>query len=288
MPVPLNSSSFTEDEVIAVRLSCPRRSWLRAEQALDERRALAGHARARHHEVEARRLGALLDLVVHVRVDAERARALELARSRRSSNSAMPSKPAGRGRRSAPRAGGCAWSGPASCASWPAARSMPSTLEPSSRSSKTATTRAIYCARMRRNSWRTDSGRPHIWDGLDAAGAQLAQRELAPDARVVEQVQRAVHGLRRGGVAEPVGDEQAPVPVVPRVGLRVDGEQEHRGIDVAALVDAQVELHAVQSDGSESRICWKVSASAMIRGGYRLADPPIPPDPDELLREARG
>ena len=48
---------------------------------------------------------------------------------------------------------------------------------------------------------------------------------------------------RRGGVAEAVGDQQAPVPVGLRVGLRVDLAQRDRGVDVAALVvDPQVEL----------------------------------------------
>ena len=124
-----------------------------------------------------------------------------------------------------------------------AARSIPSTLEPSSRSSKTATTRATgYCARMRRNSWRTDSGRPHIWVVSTRPVRHSRSIELAVDARVVEQLQRAVHGGRRGGVAELVGDEELPVPVVVRVGQRVAGHDERRGVDVAVLVDAQVDL----------------------------------------------
>src|SRR5919197_2943063 len=69
------SSSFKEDEAIA---SGPFRASV-AQQALDERGALAGHARARHDEVEPCRLGSLPHVVVHVRVDAERARSLELA-----------------------------------------------------------------------------------------------------------------------------------------------------------------------------------------------------------------
>ena len=67
-------------------------------------------------------------------------------------------------------------------ASWPAARSMPSTLEPSSRSSKTATTRAIYCAAGGELLAHRLRAAPHL-DGLDAAAAQLAQRQLAGDTR---------------------------------------------------------------------------------------------------------
>ena len=51
-----------------------------------------------------------------------------------------------------------------------------------------------------------------------------------------------MHGGRRGGVAELVGDEQPPVPVVVRVRQRVDLGDERRGVDVAVLLHAQVEL----------------------------------------------
>jgi hypothetical protein len=43
-------------------------------------------------------------------------------------------------------------------------------------------------------------------------------------------------------VPELVGDVDVEVPVVTRVGLRVAGHEELRGVDVAALLDAQVEL----------------------------------------------
>ena len=46
----------------------------------------------------------------------------------------------------------------------------------------------------------------------------------------------------RGGVAEVVGDEQAEVPVVDRVRLGVAGHEQRRRLDVAVLLDAQVEL----------------------------------------------
>ena len=83
---------------------------------------------------------------------------------------------------------------------------------------------------------------PHLLD-LDAPGAQLAQRELALDAGLVEELQRAVDRRRRSGVAEAVGDEQPPVPVVLGVGLGVGRDEVRRRVDVAALVgDPQVEL----------------------------------------------
>ena len=61
-------------------------------------------------------------------------------------------------------------------------------------------------------------------------------------AGVVEQLQRAVHDLRRRGVAELVGDDDVEVPVVVGVRLRVAGHEQRRGVDVAVLLDAQVEL----------------------------------------------
>ena len=171
-------------------------------QALDQRGALAGHARARHDQVEARRLGAQLDVVVHVRVDAER-RACPPARPPPAA--ARPARrrriPRSRGRRPARRRPTASAPRAASCASWPAAVSIPSTLEPSSRSSKTATTRATLL--------RADAAEllahglaaaPHL-HGLHAPGAQLAQHELAADPGVVEQLAacRASPARRRRG-----------------------------------------------------------------------------------------
>ena len=53
---------------------------------------------------------------------------------------------------------------------------------------------------------------PHLHD-LGAALAHLGDAHLAGDAFGVELRQHALHRLRRGGVAEAVGDEQPPVPV---------------------------------------------------------------------------
>src|SRR5207248_2483036 len=79
-------------------------------------------------------------------------------------------------------------------------------------------------------------------DRLEAPHAVLAQHELAADARRVEQLQRPVDGRRRGGVAELVRAQDAPVPVVVGVRLGVAGDDQRRRLDVARLVDAQVEL----------------------------------------------
>ena len=38
---------------------------------------------------------------------------------------------------------------------------------------------ARYCDRMRRNSWRTDSGRPHIWT-LSARPARVSRSAISP------------------------------------------------------------------------------------------------------------
>ena len=52
-----------------------------------------------------------------------------------------------------------------------------------------------------------------------------------------------MHGRRGGGVAEAMGHEQPPVPVVVGVGTRVARGQVQRRLDVARLVgDPQVEL----------------------------------------------
>ena len=85
---------------------------------------------------------------------------------------------------------------------------------------------------------------------------------------VVEQLQRAVDRRRRGGVAEAVGDEDAPVPVVLGVGLRVAGDEVTRGLDVARSSKIRrSSSRSVQSSGSESTICWKVSARPIAPEG---------------------
>jgi hypothetical protein len=76
-----------------------------------------------------------------------------------------------------------------------------------------------------------------------APAARLAHDHLRLDPRVVQQRQRAVDRLRRGGVPEAMGDQQAPVPVVPRVGACVARRQVQRRFDVARLVgQAHVQL----------------------------------------------
>src|SRR5215210_781025 len=82
---------------------------------------------------------------------------------------------------------------------------------------------------------------PQVHD-LDPAGARVADAHLALDPRVVEQLQRPVHGGRGRRVAEAVRDEDPPVPVVLGVRLRVDRHQVHGRVHVLRLVeDPQVD-----------------------------------------------
>ena len=82
---------------------------------------------------------------------------------RRRSTSATPSNPVeARSTISASAPSGCA-SAPLSDASYPAALSMPSTLDQQQVVEDGDDACHLGCARMRRNSCRTDSGRPHIW-----------------------------------------------------------------------------------------------------------------------------
>jgi hypothetical protein len=83
---------------------------------------------------------------------------------------------------------------------------------------------------------------PRLHD-LRAPASSLPQRELALDARVVEQPQRVMHRRRRRRVAEAVRDEDAPMPIVMRVRPRVARHEVERSFHVARLVgDTQVEL----------------------------------------------
>ena len=105
---------------------------------------------------------------------------------------------------------------------------------------------------------------------------------------LVEQPERPVHGRRGGGVAELVGDEDPPVPVVVRVGLRVDLHEQRRRVDVAGLLTRRSSSRSVQSDGSESTISWKVSASGMIAARSAAWPTAATSDPDDPLAPARG
>src|SRR3954453_11657566 len=130
-----------------------------------------------------------------------------------------------------------------SCPPW---RSTSSTRECSIRSGIRSATRATTDALLRADPPELLAHglgpAPGLHD-LGATGAHLAQRDLAVDAGVVEQRQRGVHGGRRRRVTEPVGHQDAPVPIVLRVGLGVAGDHEHRGRHVLVLVeDPHVEL----------------------------------------------
>jgi len=72
--------------------------------------------------------------------------------------------------------------------------------------------------------------------------AHLPHRHLAGDPGVVEQHEAAVHGGGGGGMAEAMGDQEPPVPIGARVGLRVAGHEVDGRVDVApTVVDPQVE-----------------------------------------------
>jgi tRNA-modifying protein YgfZ len=92
---------------------------------------------------------------------------------------------------------------------------------------------------------------------------------------------------------EPVGHYQAPLPILPRIGLRVAGREQHRRLDIATqVVDAQVELeigpvtrkgvdyllerfgkrHLTEPIEAGLRIeGMAVETSESIESGYRLA-----------------
>jgi tRNA-modifying protein YgfZ len=83
---------------------------------------------------------------------------------------------------------------------------------------------------------------PH-WDDLNPPLPYLAQGELTLDAGLVELPQDAGDRGSGGSVPEPVGHNQAPMPVLPRIGLRVAGREQHGRFDITAqVVNAQVEL----------------------------------------------
>src|SRR5581483_3138522 len=68
---------------------------------------------------------------------------------------------------------------------------------------------------------------------------------------------RSLDGLGGGGVAEPVRDQEAPVPVSLRVGLGVHLREQNGGVDVALLVsDAQIQLQIgpVIGEGVQNRL----------------------------------
>jgi hypothetical protein len=89
-------------------------------------------------------------------------------------------------------------------------------------------------------------------------------------------------------VAEAVGDEQPPVPVVARVGLGVARDEQRRRVDVALLFDPQVELH-VRPVGRQrvDDLLERVGERHDSVQGY-MATPPFPTDPEDPLAPARG
>ena len=205
------------------------------EQRVHERGGLARHAGARHHAVEGGLLGLPANVLLHVRVEGQ-PRYLGTLRLRDAGVDVV--------RQVHHQDVGGLSDGTGSC---PAALSAPCSFEPNSRSGQSSATRARAVASLLRAAARELlphrlGAAPHL-DHLDAAGASLAQRELALDPLVVQEPERAAHGLGGRGVAELVRGADAPVPVVLRVRHGVDLHEQRRRFDVAVLVgDAQVEL----------------------------------------------
>ncbi len=115
---------------------------------------------------------------------------------------------------------------------------------------------------------------PHLRH-LDAARARLAHRQLADDPLLVEQLERAAHALGRGGVPELVRHQEAPMPIVVRVRLRVDLNQDRGRLDVALLVeDPNVELKICPVGWKRSdyrfEVLGKRHARTLVRERLRL------------------
>ena len=92
------------------------------------------------------------------------------------------------------------------------------------------------------NSWRTDSGRPHIC--VTSTRPSRTSRRTSSPAMPASSSSFSVPWTTsaRRRVTELVGDDEVEVPVVVRVRLGVAGHDQRRGVDVAVLLDAQVEL----------------------------------------------
>ena len=212
-----------------------------AEQALDERRAFARHPRAGDDQVEGGRVRAVASLGVDVRVDADRTRrapsgaqAFDQRRSRRAASARstiITSPPArvGAARRPArPRAR-------------PPAASR-ARCEPSSRSSKTPRRAPSLRAQAAELLRGTDSGRPQSW--MTSTRPSRTSRSASSPAIPASSSSFSVPWTTGAAAAWPnwCATMMPQVPVVARVRLRVAGHEQRRGVDVAVLFDAQVEL----------------------------------------------
>ena len=101
----------------------------------------------------------------------------------------------------------------------------------------------LEAAAARESRGARSPGRPHIWTTSARPSCASRTRSSPPIPSRSSLVEHALDGLGRGGVTEPVGDVDPPVPVGPRVRLGVHLGEHHRGVDVARLVgDPQVEL----------------------------------------------
>ena len=91
-------------------------------------------------------------------------------------------------------------------------------------------------------------------------------------------------------MSELVRDKDPPVPVVVRVRLGVDLHDERRGVDVARLVDTQVELEVrpVGRQRVDDLLELLRERHDVKRNLAVMAGPSPPSDPDDPLAQARG
>ena len=93
-----------------------------------------------------------------------------------------------------------------------------------------------YWERMRRNSWRTDSGRPHIW--VVSTRPSRTSRSTSSPAMPASSSSFSVPSTTSAAAACPnwCATLMMEVPVVVRVRLRVARHHQRRGVDVAVLL----------------------------------------------------
>ena len=221
-------------------------------QPLDERGTLAVHPRARHDHVEAGRLrAARFDVDVDVRVEAERLRVVDVPPSASTSTSS-----GGQVDHEHVRLGTAARAASARVARHLVAARPQRALDVRSEQQVGAEQgdASHHCARRRRNSWRTDSGRPH--SGTTSTRPERASVACSWPSMPSASSSASVPSTDSAAAAWPnvVGDAQAEVPVVLRVRLRVDLGEQRRGLDVALLVvEPQVQRAGGSSRAAASR-----------------------------------
>ena len=156
------------------------------EHRLDERRGLARHARARHHALEAGRLGALAHVLLDVRVEAEPRQAGAAA--------CLDAGVGVVGQVHHEQLGILA--GRDGLMAGRSQRPLELRAEQQVGAEQRDARHCRYCARRRSNSWRTDSGRPHIWttSTRPERASRSASSPSMPSASSSASVPRTVSG----------------------------------------------------------------------------------------------